>query len=708
MRTSKLLAAALACCTALTSFAGTAFAADDAAPALTFDIQCAGSNSITLTADALDEGNVPLDVSIYVPSNPGVAGINLKLQVNDGEVGENGEFGNYGFYLESGAFASPYCFDSENSGDATKSFQALANPEQMNFSWVYSQTLDANADAAAEKGTTSWSSDVSWAYENALLNLTVVVPQGTEPGVYKLDIRRDKYLNVRSIGAEKEVYGQTACISAESDTAIDYVSIPLTIEVQAAATTTETTTTTTETTTTTTTAETTATTETTTTSETTTSESAPETTTTVSSETTVTLPTTTSESAPETTTLSETTTLGEVETTTLSETTTLGDVETTTLSETTTVSEPETTDTLPTTVSELETTDTVPTETTTSETQPTGEPWEDSYDGMAEGFYLVLGDVAGKPGEQVSFPVMVYNDPGTAGMQLYFVTTDGLAFTRYKAGPANNQAYVVSATTNKKTDYPLSYFFTTADGKNAPTPNNGAILTYIVFTIPEDAEDGKVYHVDFYTPDNASALDKANPFSQISDENSKIYTDVSFFGGTVTVNANAETRLNYTSYSFTGAGQHLNLTLFNAVGDVTWKSSNEEAATVDQNGYVTSTGMGSAVITATAGGKDYTCAINVGLYGDINRSGRVDSADANLILVYFNMTLLDVDPEDRNLSEEEAKIADVNLDGSVDAGDGNFVLAYFNLWSILDEDISWYELTKAEGTPTDLAPESSR
>ena len=715
MRTTKLLAAVLACCTAVTAFAGTAFAAD-AAPDLTFDIQCAGSNTLTLTPGALEEGAVTLDLSVYVPSNPGVNGINLKFQVNDGQVAEDGTFGNYGLYLESGDFANPYCFDSENGGDPSASFQTIANPDQMNFSWVLAQSLDANADAAAEKGTTSWTSDASWAYQNALLDLKLVVPQDTAPGEYVLDVRREKYLNMRSIGTEKEVYGQSSCITADSEAAVAYKSVPFTLIVEEAKETTTTTTaseTTTELVTTTTVAPVITTTE---APVITTTEAPVITTTEAPVITTTEAPVITTTEAPVTTTADG----GVTGVTTLDTVPTLYDTATdetsTELADISSIVENPTTETIlitttdeivDTTVTLAETTTVIDDVTTTTDggsTPPTAEAWEDHYDGMSEGFYIVLGDVAGKPGEQVQVPVSIYNDPGTAGMQLYWTHTDGLVFTRYKAAPGARKAYTVSATTNKQDQYPLSYVFTTSDGKNAPTPENGALLTYMIFTIPEDAADGTVYHVDFYTANSTAKLDAVNPYSQISDQNGKIVTDgegVSLFGGTVTVNAAGDTRLNYTSYNFPGTGGHVNLTLFNAFGDVTWKSSDEKIVTVDQNGYVTAVGLGSAVVTASNLGKDYTCSINVGLYGDIDHSGEVNAIDANLALLYYNLKdMLEADEEDLNLTSEEAQIADVNLDGHVDSKDANFINTYYNYYTIVeDEDTTWYSVTGVIGTP---------
>lgn len=45
--------------------------------------------------------------------------------------------------------------------------------------------------------------------------------------------------------------------------------------------------------------------------------------------------------------------------------------------------------------------------------------------------------------------------------------------------------------------------------------------------------------------------------------------------------------------------------------NVTWKSSNTSVATVSSSGVVKATGVGNAVITATAGGKSATCQVKV-------------------------------------------------------------------------------------------------
>ena len=89
-------------------------------------------------------------------------------------------------------------------------------------------------------------------------------------------------------------------------------------------------------------------------------------------------------------------------------------------------------------------------------------------------------------GEQVTANLVVSNDPGTAGMQLYFSFDPALTFVRRKNSKA---AYDVSVTWNPD-DY--SYVFTTADGKNQ-TAADGSVMSGFIFTMPET--DGE-YTID--------------------------------------------------------------------------------------------------------------------------------------------------------------------------------------------------------------------
>lgn len=253
MRIQKLLSALTAICLASTAVVAVPMTkAAAAGETLTFDIQCAGANTVTLTTDALAEGNVEMPISIYVTENPGVNAISLKLQVNDGEEAADGTLNNYGFTMSGGAFGAPYCFDSVNEGDASVALSSIFTSERMNISWLYSADQTVNADACAEAGTTAWDSTVSWVYDYAFVTANLVIPQDTPAGTYVLDIRREKYVN--SLSTEDYVfYSQSLCKGAGVEGGLAYESVPLTVVIDDAAdttTTTETTTTTTETTTT--------------------------------------------------------------------------------------------------------------------------------------------------------------------------------------------------------------------------------------------------------------------------------------------------------------------------------------------------------------------------------------------------------------------------------------------------------------------------
>lgn len=63
------------------------------------------------------------------------------------------------------------------------------------------------------------------------------------------------------------------------------------------------------------------------------------------------------------------------------------------------------------------------------------------------------------------------------------------------------------------------------------------------------------------------------------------------------------------SISMDGPGAARQLTLNGASGEVSWKSSKNSVATVDQNGTVTAVAVGGATITATCNGQSFTCEV---------------------------------------------------------------------------------------------------
>lgn len=236
MQTKKLCSAFTAAILAAGSLLGTgAFPSAAAeAPILTFDIRSDGKNVVSIKAEDIAARDISVPVKIFIPSNPGVNGINLKLQVNDGQLdAETGAFGNYGLYMTEGAMASPYCFDSASKGNASSAFSDVFTPSKMNLSWVYSADPDKLPDSASEAKTTAWDSNVEWAYQNAFATATLVVPKDTPSGEYKLDIRKDPYVNSQSIvpGSSKE--SCSACSGTQTSD-LSFQSVPLTIKVEEA------------------------------------------------------------------------------------------------------------------------------------------------------------------------------------------------------------------------------------------------------------------------------------------------------------------------------------------------------------------------------------------------------------------------------------------------------------------------------------------
>ncbi len=68
--------------------------------------------------------------------------------------------------------------------------------------------------------------------------------------------------------------------------------------------------------------------------------------------------------------------------------------------------------------------------------------------------------------------------------------------------------------------------------------------------------------------------------------------------------------------------------LDDARADITWKSSNNEAATVSTTGLVTGTGSGTAVITASSGSYKDTCSVTIKTSGPAEQTGPYDASAA--------------------------------------------------------------------------------
>ncbi len=761
MHIQKLFAAFTSVCMAATSLLGSAViqtvAAEDKNVAV-FDIRSNGKNTVEISSESIAAGNIAIPVQIYVPTNPGVNGIQLKFQVNDGEIDKDGRFGNYGFTISEGTVASPYCFDSANKGNPDEAWSFYFTTEAMNLGWIFSMEDDVLADANAEPNTTAWDAP-SWAYDYAFATCTLMVPKGTEAGTYTFDVRREKYINVLTIGLNQIVYGQSTILGNNGH--VEYDTIPLTIIVgdEAAATTTTAVTTTNTVTDVTTTVSDAPVTTTNATDVTTVATVAPITTTKATDVTTkgtdapvtttkatdvttkatvapitttkatdvttkvtdapitttkatdvttkgtdapvtttkVTDVTTIATDAPITTTkatdVTTIATVAPVTTTKATDVTTVATVAPITTTKATDVTT-KATDAPITTTKATDVTTTLGGFTTapTTATQTTSAPitttiaapaWQDTAKAMDEGFYWNIDDVAAKPGDTVSLNVYVFGDLGTAGVTAWFEYDKALELTAMNKG----KAYKVNPTINTES-YPACLTFANTKG-SSQAAEDGSIVVTLEFKVPEDAKAGSVYRVA-----TAEEYD-ADTLTEIIDMDGKNYP-VIFIDGSITVlGADNEVALNYTNYTFSEEGETLDLALLNWSGEVTWSSSDESVAKVNAYGLVTCESLGEAVITATAGDKQYTCKISGGLFGDVDGNGEIDPTDATMVLFQFAAEMMD----DDFLTEAQKAVADVNGDGAITEVDATMILRWYSYNFILDNPVSWYELTKNPKAP---------
>ena len=243
---------------------------------------------------------------------------------------------------------------------------------------------------------------------------------------------------------------------------------------------------------------------------TTTTTAAETTTTTAAATTTTAAETTTTTAAATTTTAAETTTTTEevTTTTTAAETTTTTEevTTTTTAAETTTTTEEVTTTTTAaetTTTTAATTTTTAPATTTTTAESTTVTTGRVNYQ---------IAEVEAQPGEKVPVPVYVINDTGTLGLTVQFTADSRLKYQSNAAGNAYTGMPVWDAAS-----YTLNWSLDTAE-----TAKSGAVLTTLTYKVPDDAQPGDRFPVEFVV-ENCSTVDENGNALTVGYFNGAIY-----------------------------------------------------------------------------------------------------------------------------------------------------------------------------------------
>ena len=250
---------------------------------------------------------------------------------------------------------------------------------------------------------------------------------------------------------------------------------------------------------------------TTTTEEVTTTTTAAETTTTTAAATTTTAAeTTTTTAAATTTTAAETTTTTEEVTTTTTAaetTTTTEEVTTTTTAEATTT----TTEEVTTTTTAAETTTTTAAATTTTAPATTTTTTESTTVTTGRVNYQIA-EVEAQPGDKVAVPVYVVNDTGTLGLTVQFTADSRLKYQSNAAGNAYSGMPVWNAAS-----FTLNWNLDAAE-----TAKSGAVLTTLTYKVPDDAQPGDRFPVEFVV-ENCSTVDENGNALTVGYFNGAIY-----------------------------------------------------------------------------------------------------------------------------------------------------------------------------------------
>ena len=182
------------------------------------------------------------------------------------------------------------------------------------------------------------------------------------------------------------------------------------------------------------------------------------------------------------------------------------DVTTTTTEEvttTTTAAATTTTEEVTTTTTGAGTTTTAPTTTTTTTESTTVTTGRVNYQ---------IAEVEAQPGEKVSVPVYVINDTGTLGLTVQFTADSRLKYQSNKAGDAYTGMPVWNAAS-----FTLNWNLDAAE-----TAKSGAVLTTLTYKVPDDAQPGDRFPVEFVV-ENCSTVDENGNTLTVGYFNGAIY-----------------------------------------------------------------------------------------------------------------------------------------------------------------------------------------
>ena len=133
-----------------------------------------------------------------------------------------------------------------------------------------------------------------------------------------------------------------------------------------------------------------------------------------------------------------------------------------------------------------------------------------------------------------------------------------------------------------------------------------------------------------------------------------------------------------------------NYELLDRSSEFEWSSSNEQIATVDENGNVCALRNGNVIITAA----DRTCvhtfdvninAVDWELLGDADGDGTITPHDAIIALDDYCKTIMD---QQSNLSDSQKRICDVDDNAMVESNDATAMLLYYTQKCLLNNNAS--------------------